>query len=239
MFRKVSYLLFCSLILSLSAKAQAIDYDYVTETVYGVNKNTNGGLIGGLFIRHSRMIDDNMFHVFGLELSNVKHPKEVRYTSFLGNTYIWGKQNYLYSIRPHYGRELILFRKAPQQGVQVSAIGAAGPTFGIVSPYYIDYATSRFDSERVPFDPSVHDNRGEVLGPGRIFQGLGESEIKVGAHAKVGLAFEFGTFKTNVTGVEAGYMIEAFPQEIVLVPTAQNRSVFHSVYISLYYGLRK
>ena len=213
--------------------------DYTSEIIYGVNKNTNGGLIGGLMFRYNRVKSEKLTESFGLELSNVKHPKEVRYTTFIGNAYIWGKQSYLYSIRPHYGAEYLLFRKAQRQGVQVSILGAAGPTLGMIAPYYIEYATGPTSSVRVPFDPEIHANQNNILGNGGLLRGLGDSEFKIGAHAKAGINFEFGTFRSNITGIEAGLMVEGFRDDIIIIPTAENRNFFSSAYISLYFGRRK
>lgn len=230
---------------STSLTAQDEEYDYTSELVWGINKNTNGGLIGGIMVKYSSAITPRMFQSFALELSNVKHPREVRYINrFNGNAYIWGKQNYLYSIRPQYGRELILFKKAPQQGVQISAILAGGPTIGLVAPYYVEYDFSSnggvgFVTDVQPFDPRVHINQDDVLGTGGILQGLDESEVEIGFNIKTSLSFEFGTFKNNVSGFEVGFMLEAFPEEIVIIPTAENRKVFSSAFITLLFGTRK
>jgi hypothetical protein len=76
------------------------DFEYTREFTWGVNKNTNGGLIGGVMLKHSRLRQNNIYQTFGLELLNIKHPKEQRYTSRqTGTSFIWGKQNYLYAIR--------------------------------------------------------------------------------------------------------------------------------------------
>ena len=40
---------------------------------------------------------------------------------------IFGKSNYLYAIRLQYGRDIILFKKAPQQGVEIKLVTAIGP----------------------------------------------------------------------------------------------------------------
>ena len=54
-----------------------------------------------------------MYKTIGFELVNIKHPKENKYSSALGygRTFVWGKKNYLYSLRGQYGRELILVKK--------------------------------------------------------------------------------------------------------------------------------
>lgn len=230
------------LILTVAVFAQrqeAGDYEYDKEVLFGINKNTNGGLIGGFSLKLGYRMDETKFQFFGLDLANVKNPKEVRYSSILGNSYIYGKSNYLYSIRPYYGRELVLFKKAPQQGVQVSLLGAIGPTLGIIAPYYIEYAISRVETVRMQYDPEVNQSRFNILGPGRLFEGLGESEIAFGLNAKAAVNFEFGVFKSNVTAVELGYQFEGFNREIVLMPTTDNRQLFQSVYFTFFYGFRK
>ncbi|SMD43152.1 hypothetical protein SAMN00777080_1733 [Aquiflexum balticum DSM 16537] len=231
---------FLGLYGSLQAQREdAGDYEYDQEILVGINKNTNGGLIGGFTLKLGYRIDDSKFQFFGLDLVNVKNPKEVRYQTVLGNSFIFGKSNYLYSIRPYYGREIIVGKKAPQQGVQVSLLGAIGPTIGIIAPYYIEYAVSRVETVREQFDPEVHQSRFNILGPGRVFEGIGESEVAFGANAKVAVNFEFGVFKSNVTGLELGYQLEGFTREIPLMPTTENNQVFQSVYFTFFYGFRR
>lgn len=243
MTKGLKYILIGLFVLSsLSTYAQREDagnYEYERELFIGVNKNTNGGLIGGFSIKAGFKIDDDNFQFFGLDLANVKNPKEVRYNTVLGNSYIFGKSNYLYAIRPYYGRELILFKKAPQQGVQISALAAVGPSLGIIAPYYIEYAMNRLSTVREQYNPDVHQSRFNVLGPGRIFEGLSESELAIGGNAKAALFFEFGTFKSSAVGLELGYQIEGFNREIELMPTTENRQFFQSAYFTLYYGFRK
>ncbi|EPR68952.1 hypothetical protein [Cyclobacterium qasimii] len=223
----------------LAQEEESGDYDYDKEVLFGINKNTNGGLIGGISLKIGSRIDDNLFQFFNLELANVKNPKEVRYPTPLGNTYIFGKSNYLYAIRPQYGREIIAFKKAPHQGVQISFLTAIGPTIGLLAPYYIEYATSRTETMREQYDPSVHQSIFNILGPGRLFEGIGESEIAFGANAKAAINFEFGFLKSNVTGLELGYQFEGFTKEIPLMPTTENRQIFQSAYVTLYYGFRR
>ncbi|MGM0945747.1 MAG: hypothetical protein ACQEW9_11225 [Bacteroidota bacterium] len=220
-------------------REDAGNYDYDREMLFGLNKNTNGGLIGGLFFKLGTRIDDSQFSFFSVELANVKNPKEVRYNTVLGNSYVFGKSNYLYTIRPQYGREIILFKKAPNQGVQVSALAGVGPSIGLIAPYYIEYAVNRLETVREPYNPEVHQSRLNILGTGRLFEGLGESELAIGANFKAALNFEFGVFRSNVTGVELGYQLEGFTKEIPLIVTTENRQVFQSAYFTFYYGFRK
>lgn len=240
-----------SLILLLSlifltpavANAQQIDADvYESEFVWGINKNTAGGLIGGFMLRKSRRLSDRMFESYGLEVVNVKHSQETRRNSRTGNFYIYGKSNYLYTFRFQYGRELILFRKAPSQGVEIKAIAAIGPSLGLLAPYYIDYTVDRntIISRTEQYDPNnPNHSYDQILGTGRLFQGVTQSKIRIGANLKAALSFELGSLKSNVTGFEIGFLLDAYTQEIVLMPTADNSAIFPTAFITLFYGGRR
>jgi len=215
------------------------NYEYDKEYLFGINKNTNGGLIGGFVFKAGTRIDDSQFSFWGIELSNVKNPKEARYNTVLGNSYIFGKSNYLYAIRPHYGREIVLFKKAPNQGVQVSALAAVGPTIGLIAPYYIEYALNRVETVTEQYDSQVHTSTPNILGTGRLLEGIGQSEVAFGATLKAALMFEFGVFRSSASGLELGYMLEGYNKEIPLIPTTENNQIFQSAYFTFFYGFRK
>jgi hypothetical protein len=240
---KLNFLFLSFFVLStlpvLAQREDTGNYEYDREYLLGINKNTNGGMIGGFAIKVGSRIDDSQFAYFGLELANVKHPKEVRYTTVTGNNYIFGKSNYLYAIRPHYGREVILFKKAPNQGVQVSALAAVGPSIGLIAPYFIEYALNRVETVIEPYDPAIHQSRFNILGTGRLLEGVGQSKLAIGAMAKAALHFEFGVFKSNATGLEVGYQLEGFQKKIPLIQTADNNQFFQSAYFTLFFGFRK
>ena len=224
------------------ANAQTQDsYDYQSEFTWGINKNTYGGLIGGFVFKKARKLDERMLETFGLEIMNVKHPQEVRQNSqSTGNFFIFGKSNYLYALRFQYGRDLILFKKAPQQGVEIKAVTAIGPSLGVVAPYYVERAADGgFVTIREQYDPNKHKDPGQIYGPGRLFEGLGESKLQLGANLKAALNFELGTTKNQVTGFEAGVLLDAYAQKVIIVPTAKNYSVFPTLFFTLFYGGRK
>ncbi|MFT6134438.1 MAG: hypothetical protein ACJAZM_000927 [Cyclobacteriaceae bacterium] len=213
------------------------DYEYKKEYLWGVNKNTNGGLIGGVFLRHSRSLGDGLFTTYGIELMNVKHPKEQRYTSTqTGSPFVWGKSNYLFTIRGQYGREKLLFRKASQQGVQISAGVAGGLSIGLEAPYLI---TTQGAANYVQFDPDLYPNIGAIQGSGQVLQSIGNSSIVPGLNSKAYISFEFGAFRNNVAGVELGASAEAFVREIVLIPTLENRAFFPAFFFTFFWGTRR
>jgi hypothetical protein len=231
--KKILLLLFLIPIIGTAQLFDGDEFEYNSEWLWGINKNTNGGFIGGLILRYGRSVGNDFYETFGLELSNVTHPSESRYPGINGAMFTYGKSNYLYAIRLQYGREKLLFRKADQQGVQISAGAFAGPTLGVVSPYYIMQ-----EGIYEQFDPSKHTST-QGLAPGKLFQGLGESNLVPGLNLKGSVSFEFGTYRSNVMGLEVGMMAEAYTKEIVIVPTQENKSVFTSVFFTLFWGTRK
>ena len=61
----------------------------------------------------------------------------------------------------------------------------------------------------------------------------------IGLNIRAGLSFEFGTFKSNVSGFEIGMLLDAYARKINMIPEADNYSVWPTVYITLFYGSRK
>ncbi len=217
-------------------------YDYNSEFTWGVNKNTSGGLIGGFVFKKARKLNERILETYGLEIMNVKHPQESRLSSGTGNFFIYGKSNYLYAFRFQYGRDLIVFKKAPQQGVEIKAVLAGGPTIGVVAPYFIERTIDLgiFATKHEQYDPSnPFHSYGKILGTGYLFEGLGQSTIQLGANIKAGVNFELGTVKSQVTGFEVGFLLDTYFNKVILVPTAKNSSVFPTLYFTLFYGSRK
>jgi hypothetical protein len=211
-------------------------YEYQTEFIWGANKNTSGGLIGGFIFKKSFKMTDRMLQTFGLEIMNVRHPQEVRYNSQYGNFFTFGKKNYLYSFRLQYGRDFILFKKAPQQGVEIKAVFAAGPSIGIEAPYYVEHEDEDI-IVREQYNEGIA--KETIYGPGRLFQGLGESKIVPGINFKAALNFELGIFKSQVTGFEAGVLVDVYTREIDMMVKAKNYSAYPTLFLAFFFGNRK
>lgn len=211
-------------------------YEYESEFIWGLNKNTAGGLIGGFVFKKSFKMNERMLQTFGLEIMNVRHPQEVRFNSAYGNFFTFGKKNYLYTFRLQYGRDFILFKKAPQQGVEIKAVFAAGPSIGVEAPYYVEYLKDDITLRAQYNETMAKEN---ILGPGRLFQGLGDSKIVPGLNVKAALNFELGIFKSQVTGFEAGVLVDMYTREIDMMALAKNYSVYPTLFLSLFFGNRK
>lgn len=243
---------------SMAQRTQTQDTEednYRTVTTFGLTTNTNSGVVGGFAFRQSKQLPGTLFgfpqaRYLSVELVNVKHPKELQSSiNSIGSRFIEGKENYLFVIRPQYGREVKLFQRNADEGVAVNGILAAGPSIGIIKPYYLEVSYGNFTrtvpaSEVNGFATATGET---VTGSGGFFQGFDKSKLTVGLNVKAALSFELSAFRSNTTGVEIGFLAELFPSKVVIIPNTDpsgnredgNRSFFTSGYITLFFGSKK
>ncbi|MVM31547.1 hypothetical protein GO755_15985 [Spirosoma sp. HMF4905] len=241
--------------VSNAQNADSEDDNYHTITTFGLTTNTNSGIIGGFAFRQSRLLSGKLmgmpqYSYLSVELVNVKHPKEIQSSiNSIGSRYIDGKENYLFVLRPSYGREVKLFQRNGDEGIAVSGILAGGPSLGIIKPYYLEVSYGN-SSRTVPASQvnGFTTPTGEtVTGAGGFFQGLDQSKLTVGLNVKAALSFELSAFRANTTGVEIGFLAEIFPNKVVIIPNQSptgnredgNRNFFTSAYLTLFFGSKK
>lgn len=242
--RKIQKAFFLILIICLSnelwAQGRNIraeeDERYNMENVFGIVKATNGGLISGLYYRHSRKRSNKTLSNLGIELAHIKHPREAKETTFTGSSFIYGKSNYLVAIRPTYGREKILFEKAPQQGARVTGMIAAGPSIGLEIPYYVELG----NGTREQYDPlNPQHARPFIGGSAGPFSGLSEMKIVPGLHVKASLTFETNSTKQRVFGFEVGFTVDAYTRKIEMLPLVENFNTYSAAFLAIYFGKRR
>jgi hypothetical protein len=249
----VRYLKLILLLVGFAAQAQQkslsdiLDFENSKSLGYGITTNSNSGLIGGLILRSStfKTIEKNkaVHRYMAIELVNVKHPRERNVSGLSAGRYTRFKTNYLFAVRPEYGKEIYLFSKNGDNSLGLSGIFAVGPTLGIEKPYYIKYSKSQKEQpQTVPYNPDIHTNENQILGSGNIWQGFFKgARINPGAHVKIAANFDFNSFEDKVSGIEIGSVIEAFARkpEILASKIVDNPRVFASVYLTLYFGNKK
>jgi hypothetical protein len=238
---KIYFLLLCCFGLTSTLFGQSgntTNRTYQKTYAYGINLNTQQGLLGGVNFRYSKKITDKMYHSFSVEFVDIKDKKELRVINAAGGFYVPGKQNFLYAIRPQYGRELVLFHKAREKGVQVNLIGAIGPTLGIVSPYMIQY----FDGSNttvVAYDPTVHTSFGSIQGTGSLGESLSRARLHAGASFKSSLVFEYSSLRGSLIGMEIGFMADMFDKKITIMAFTEKKAFYSSAFLTLFYGIGK
>ncbi|MFQ3214780.1 MAG: hypothetical protein ACJAT1_001045 [Marivirga sp.] len=230
------YIILGLLSISVTYAQETEMYDYGREFLFGGTTATNSGLISGGFFRYGEKVSDKVLRTIGIEIANIRHPQERKVsTGFYGASVYEGKDNYLISTRLMYGYDRILFRKADRKGVQINAVGMGGPSIGLISPYYL-----RSESGNLITYSDYLASPVPIIGSANYFTGIKEMEATLGFHLRGSLLFEFGTFKSSITGFEVGGLIEYFAREVPLVPAGtKNYNFYPSLFLSVIFGSRK
>ena len=178
----------------------------------------------------------------------MKHEKEIKsFNPVYDNSksYVYGKLNSFFVIRPGIGRKKILTDKLRQSGVQVGYTWGLGLSGGITKPVYLeigypsipyDYlAVERYDPDRHYFD--------DIYGRASGLNGLEELKFYPGAFAKFALNFEYSNEKDRLKGLEVGAVLDAYPSRIPIMAEnvgelegIQNENLFLNFYINLFIG---
>lgn len=234
----------------LTKQADGTEEDYHSSFSVGITTNTNSGLLGGLMFRKTIGSDNNSLHgqsqYFNLELVNVKHYREgTSQAGGNGRNYVSGKENYLFAVRPQYGREITLFRRSPDGGVNISAILAGGPTLGLLKPYYLDISytdAGRGKTASVPASAnlsSLYTKGFQVFGAGSFFSGFDELSFAPGANLKLAFDIELDAFRQSNISLEVGFLAETYFKSVPIMYAAENRSLFTSGYVTVFFGKKK
>jgi hypothetical protein len=247
------YKIFLLLLLSgLVGFAQSKEEDEETKIdtktlAYGLTTNNYSGIIGGVILRNSYPVDSRngktIFRYLAIEAVNIKNQREVNILSTYGSKYVYGKTNYLFSLRPEYGREYSFFKKDGESGVGFSVLVAGGPSIGLQKPYYIKYANKAGESpQTVAFNPDIHKNTSNITGAGNIFQGFFKNlKVNPGLHLKVASNIDFNAFSDKVSGLEIGTLLEVYSKtpEILSTKFSKNQRFYPTLYLTLYFGNKK
>jgi hypothetical protein len=78
-----------------------------------------------------------------------------------------------------------------------------------------------------------------IVGAGSFFQGFDKSKLTVGVNLKAAVAFELSAFRNNMTGLEIGFLVEAFPKQVIIMNDTNNRSVYTSGFVTLFFGNKR
>jgi len=220
---------------------EEVGFVYRSEAVGGIMIHTNGF---GFTFRYGRQKTYLNKTSYGLDLVNMRHPKEVKvfnpgYDD--GKGYYYGKLNSVIILRPSFGYRKILFQKKRDQGVEVGFNASIGPSLAFMKPVYLKIITPASDPNGKPdvseekYDPDIHhiDN---IYGRASSFKGLNETKIVPGGFAKFGLHFEYSPEEDGIKAIEVGGIVDIYPKEITLMANNQNKFYFLTLYVNLIFG---
>ncbi|MEM7102638.1 MAG: hypothetical protein AAF502_05835 [Bacteroidota bacterium] len=221
------------------------------EVTFDIRLHTNGFAFGG---NYGLIKSDRKTVLFQLELTTIKHPREVRqsFDVFQGpaitspKAFIYGKRNHFYGLHFGYGIKKYFSQKTKKRGVAVGMTYVFGPSLGITKPYFLDLI--RFSDDMADFEivseSYSEENADLFLNPGTIYgasgfaHGFDQLNFIPGAHGKVAVHFDWGAMDQFVKAIDAGIMVDIYHKDIPIMLTEDNRFLFINLYLSLQLGKR-
>lgn len=199
----------------------------------------------GLGYRTGKHITGYKKRMFEFEAVGMKHPKEIKMTSYYENSrsFIYGKLNSIFIIRGGYGRQRILNSKPYWGGVEVRFLWFGGVSLAIAKPVYlyvVRYVDDNGNQEVVTerYDPYKH-SIDEIYGKASFFKGFDKLSIYPGAYLKTGLSFEYGADDRFLKSLECGLTGDIYPKAVPIMAFNKNNNYFLSLYLALHIGKRK
>jgi len=221
---------------------------YNKETAFNLKLHTNGIAAGMQF---GSIKTYNRTRYWGIEFGELKNTRETRQNrnnqiinidgSFRG--FVYGKQNNFYALRATFGEKHYLSEKARRKGLAVGISYSAGPSLGLLKPYYLvlryvenpafnNYRSEKFSSANEARFLDI-DN---IYGADSFAKGLGELKFLPGAHAKFAMHFDWGAFDEFVKAFEVGVMADYYIKKVPILVESPliNHSGNHSLFLNLF-----
>jgi hypothetical protein len=230
---------------------------YEREFTVDLKLHTHGFALG---VNIAQLKTYYLTNFFNIELGEIKHPKQFR-QSFdfrpsangkVSRAFVFGKQNNFFVLRGGLGQKRYFSEKAKQKGLAIGISYEAGPSIGLLKPYYLELQYPEQISNEVitRSEKFSEDNADVFLDITRIFgassfsKGFSEITIKPGAHAKAAVHFDWGAFDEFVKAVEAGVMLDLYFSDVPImvespkVDNVENRPLFINLFLNLQLGKR-
>jgi len=183
---------------------------------------------------------------FGLELRQVKDPREAKiepYLSDQGRRYVFNKLNSLTLLNPLVGMEWNVMPRSTLNLLNLRAGVRVGPAIGLINPYYLEVCRGVSGQACTltteAYAPSQH-NFFNIYGRAGL-QAPFNPSLQVGFSAAAYALIDFARFKRSVSALRLGIHADGFsraPQLLVESEDLQNRQVFVSLSAAYQFGTR-
>jgi hypothetical protein len=130
--------------------------------------------------------------------------------------------------------------KANKNGVNVSALYAAGFSLGMLKPYYIDVERQGTGERlRKKFTDTADGYTYGIIGASGFTYGWNELKLQPGLHAKLAMRFDYGHFNESVAAIEAGINTEYYFNQIQQIVLNTDKHLFFNGYVTILFGRRR
>jgi len=258
---RIVFVVSISLLLWAELSAQIVNAGgrgviYEIERTIDLKLHTNGWAIG---YSKANIVQFDRIKWQGIEIGEIKHPKQDRRsfdllafgaTGSSNRSYVYGKQNNLFTLKYHVGVKRYFSDKAERKGAAVGISYSGGPMLGIVKPYLLDVVSRQINDdgsisrELAPlrYDGTNDDiflDPNEIVGPSGFAKGWGELKIQPGLHAKAALHIDWGAFEKFVKGLELGLQVDFFFKKVPIMVLENNSQLYMNLFLSAHLGKRQ
>ncbi|MCX7797679.1 MAG: hypothetical protein N2249_03545 [Melioribacter sp.] len=143
-----------------------------------------------------------------ISFSQSKDEREVEYVDWYGNTFVLGKQNYVFLVPLNFGMQYRLFYGAITDNLRPYINAGIGPTFVVTTPYNEEF-----------------------------FSSFGKAKMHYAVGGYVGLGANFGISKRNLAGINVRYYyIHLFGEGVESMTNVFRKNLGH-LYLTLNLGI--
>jgi hypothetical protein len=231
---------------STQVKGQQNVYDGNTvllkdEVMFGAHMHPRGW---GLSFQRGLVKTVDRTMLLSVELLGMKHPKEQKqFNPYLedAKSFVYGKLNSMYILRPSIGVKRVLTEKLRKNGVEISLNSSIGPSLAFTKPVYLeiwkpaDGASSQITIDVQKYDPEIH-SINNIYGRASSIKGLDELQFHPGVFFKTGFFFEYSPYQRGLRALEAGAMLDVYFDRVPIMALERNKEAFFNFYLNVYFG---
>ncbi len=243
------YILVVSFVLPFLVFGQTQEETIFDEATIIYSNSVYGGAIlhtngWGGHVTFGKGITAFKSRILQFDMVGMKHTKEIRsFNPYSEQTrsYIFGKLNYFFILRPSIGQRVVSFDKIRKSGVSVGYNWRVGPSLGFTRPVYLeigvpgnsfpfeDVIVEKYDPERHTFD--------EILGRAGGLKGFNELKLKPGLYGAFAVNFEYDADREGLKGIEVGATVDYYPLgDVEIMAFAENYQLFVNFYVCIQFG---
>ena len=212
-----------------------------SENSFAVLLNSNGY---GFNYHHGKRLDGFNRALFSVDISEVKHSKEVKvinpYFNNSSKKFVFGKLNEVFLLRLSYGRFKILFDKFGKGGISVNRFWQAGLSTAFIKPvyYYVLYPTSDPNYKILREEKFNYDMHRitDIYSKANFFDHIEETVVLPGVFLRYGYSFDFSSSEYKVNSLECGIQLDGYPSKIQIMAASEGTFYFFSLFVAYRYG---
>jgi len=209
------------------------------DKIFWRNERSVGAMLNsdgmGLLYRELRQTEPAKRYFIEAGLSLIKHPKEIKISTYSSGTFEFGKLNSTWTLKAGIGYQHEIFGKRDLGGVSISWFAGAGPALTFAKPIYYEVINLAGDIEVHKFDITIHQTF-DIIGRASFFKGFDELKLYPGAYAHAGFNFEFSKDDKLTHSVELGGSLSIFNKPIPIMATEDNKQFFPALFVSYRIG---